>query len=114
MFFLGYAKAYSKKLVIGLNSDEHIRRHKRPNPIPATARKQALLELGFIDDVIIFDEPDPINFLKLVKPIAHCVGAEYQGDLCIERRYCVEHGIVIIEIPRVGKWSSSVERGMQE
>ena len=111
MFFLGFCKACAKKLIIGLNSDEHIRHYKRPNPIPVEIRKQALLELGFIDEIVIFDEPDPINFIKLVKPNAHCVGAEYQGDLCVERRYCVENGIVIVEIPRVGKWSSSNERG---
>ena len=111
MFFLGFARAQGRRLVVGLNADSYIIAHKRPNPIPADQRKMALMELGFIEDVIVFHEPDPVEFIKRVGPDAHCVGADYPGDLCIERKYCTEHGIAIIEIPRVGKWSSTVERG---
>jgi bifunctional ADP-heptose synthase (sugar kinase/adenylyltransferase) len=42
-----------------------------------------LLALRLVDYVHIFDEPDPIAFLKEVRPDIHVNGAEYGSD-CIE------------------------------
>ena len=46
-------------------------------------RAEMLLALRMVDYVHIFDEPDPIAFLKELNPDVHVNGSEY-GEDCIE------------------------------
>ena len=70
---LKVAKASCDILVVGLNSDASVKRLKGPTrPIHnQRARAYVLNELIPVDYVYIFEEDDPTNFLRLVKPIQH-------------------------------------------
>jgi len=106
MFFLGYAAAHSE-LVVGINSDDYIRRRKRAKPnFNENERRKAILDLAIIKDVIVFDEDDPREFIRKIGPDVHCTGAEY-GEKCIESEVCRELGIRLVLIPRIGKWATS-------
>ena len=105
LFYLGFARGQGDELVVGINSDDYIRNSKKYEPIPAIERAKALMDLGFIYRVVIFEEPDPRVFIRAVCPDVHCIAEEY-GKNCIEFPVCQEIGIRIAFIPRVGKWST--------
>jgi D-beta-D-heptose 7-phosphate kinase/D-beta-D-heptose 1-phosphate adenosyltransferase len=111
-FFLGYCLAQGDELVVGINSDEYIRRKKGYEPTPASKRAQAIMRLGhFIKDVIVFDEDDPCEFIRRVRPNVHCTGAEYMAK-CPEKFVCDELHIRLVFVPRVGDWSTRRLKGM--
>ena len=68
--FLKQAKEQGDFLVVGLNSDSSIKKYKsKDRPIEnQEIRKKKLLETGIVDEVIIFDEPSPIEVIKRYQP----------------------------------------------
>lgn len=107
LFFLGYAKAQGDELIIGINSDNYIIKNKRKKPLyNENERKKSLLSLGFVDDVIIFSEDTPIEFIKKVKPQIHCNGEEYGKD-CVESLILNKIGALLVLVPRIPIWSTT-------
>lgn len=109
LFMLGYARGQGDKLVIGINSDEYIMRKKGAVIVPLKERVEALERLGIASRILPFSEDNPIAFLEEVMPHIHCTGAEYLQK-CAEAQFCYDHGIKMVYVPRVGSWSSSIER----
>jgi len=72
-------------------------------------RIRMLEETGIPGRVEAFDESNPIEFIKRVRPQVHCTGIEYKGR-CVEEAICKELGIELVYVPRVGNWSSSKMR----
>nr|WP_166154640.1 adenylyltransferase/cytidyltransferase family protein [Neochlamydia sp. AcF84]NGY94466.1 hypothetical protein [Neochlamydia sp. AcF84] len=72
-------------LIAALNSDQSIQQYKSPwRPIiPLEFRLQMVSALSFIDYVTWFEETNPIELLKIIKPDVHVNGAEY-GENCLE------------------------------
>jgi len=85
LYILREARQQGDVLIVGLNSDRSVRSYKGPDRpiVPAEKRAEMLLALKMVDYVHIFDEPDPIAFLKELNPDVHVNGAEY-GEACIE------------------------------
>jgi D-beta-D-heptose 7-phosphate kinase/D-beta-D-heptose 1-phosphate adenosyltransferase len=65
--------------VVGINSDASVKRLKGDlRPINnEQLRKEALLELGFINEVVIFDEDTPQETLEIVRPDIIVKGGDY-------------------------------------
>ncbi len=77
--YLSEAKKKGDILVIGLNSDSSVKMikgDKRP-VTPEDQRAEVLSALFFVDYITIFDEPDPLNIIKLVKPDILVKGADW-------------------------------------
>jgi rfaE bifunctional protein nucleotidyltransferase chain/domain len=74
------AKALGDVLVVGLNSDDSVRRLKGPSrPVNSQEdRAEVLSSLECVDFVSIFDEDTPVEFLKAVKPNIHVKGGDYK------------------------------------
>jgi D-glycero-beta-D-manno-heptose 1-phosphate adenylyltransferase len=107
LFFLGFCKAQGDKLIVGINSDNYIKKHKREKPLyNEKQRVKSLMSLGFIKDVVVFHEDTPIEFIKNSKTDIHCNGAEYGKD-CIESNTLNEMGARLVLIPRTPIWSTS-------
>jgi D-beta-D-heptose 7-phosphate kinase/D-beta-D-heptose 1-phosphate adenosyltransferase len=106
LFFLGYCLAHGHELVVGLNTDEYIRRVKNREPVPLEERKKALLALPFVSLVWVFPEKDACNFLFNTRPNVHCISEEYKAG-CPEQNMCAMLRIPVIWVPRVGPWSST-------
>jgi rfaE bifunctional protein nucleotidyltransferase chain/domain len=72
-------------LIVALNSDDSIRRYKSPQrPIVTLEyRLEMMAALGFVDFVTWFEDTDPLQIIRRIKPDVHCNGAEY-GSTCIE------------------------------
>ena len=69
-------------LIVGLNSDESVKRLKGKNrPIQCEAdRKNALLDTGYVDQVYIFDNDTPLKLINLIKPDILVKGGDYNPN----------------------------------
>tara|TARA_A100001515_G_C4587062_1_gene214856 strand:- start:697 stop:1095 length:399 start_codon:yes stop_codon:yes gene_type:complete len=79
---LKYAKSLGGKLIVGLNSDNSIRLNKGPNrPINCVDyRKNILLAIRYVDEVVIFHEKTPFNLIKKIKPDIIVKGGDYTPE----------------------------------
>jgi len=97
------ASLLSDVLFVLLNTDESIKKYKnKKRPIISLEyRMQMVAALEFVDFVSWFNETNPINILKKIKPNIHVNGEEY-GDNCIEKKVVEKYGrlhIVKKDIP---------------
>jgi len=76
------AKENGDYLVVGLNSDDSVKRLKGDGrPINnQESRKFALEAIKYVDEVIIFDEDTPIDLIKKIKPDVIVKGGDYSPD----------------------------------
>lgn len=74
------SKSYGDYLIVGLNSDESIKRLKgETRPIMNQEDRKRTLEcLKFVDEVIIFDEDTPYNLINEIKPDIITKGGDYK------------------------------------
>ncbi len=77
--YLEKARSLGDLLVIGLNSDESVKRLKgEKRPINSQFHRACLLScLYFVDFVVIFDEDTPYELIKALKPDILVKGADY-------------------------------------
>ncbi|MBN2823932.1 MAG: D-glycero-beta-D-manno-heptose-7-phosphate kinase [Campylobacterales bacterium] len=79
--YLDTAKSFGDVLILGLNSDESVRRLKGESRPINTQKDRAfiLAALESVDYVVIFDEDTPYELIKIVKPDILVKGGDYQG-----------------------------------
>lgn len=81
--YLEAAKAEGDRLVLGLNSDESVRRlNKGPErPInPEHARAGVLMALKAIDAVVVFGDDTPLAIINALKPDVLVKGGDYDPN----------------------------------
>jgi D-beta-D-heptose 7-phosphate kinase/D-beta-D-heptose 1-phosphate adenosyltransferase len=108
LHILNEARQRGDVLIVGLNSDASVRSYKgldRPI-VPESRRAEMLLALRMVDYVHIFDEADPIAFLREINPDVHVNGSEYGAD-CIERDTVRRGGGTIHIVQRIPGLSTS-------
>ena len=73
------SNSYGDKLVIGLNSDESVKRLKGTDrPIQNEFdRKNALLDTGYVEKVYIFNDDTPLDLIHIIKPDVLVKGGDY-------------------------------------
>jgi rfaE bifunctional protein nucleotidyltransferase chain/domain len=78
--YLARAAAEGSLLIVGLNSDDSVKRIKGENrPIAdQRSRAMALAALGFVGGVVIFDEDTPKKLIKTVQPDVLVKGKDYE------------------------------------
>lgn len=81
---LWFARSQGDRLVVGLNSDESVRRLKGPTrPItPVDERREMLLALEPVNQVIIFYEDTPLNLIEALRPDVLVKGPDYANRVC--------------------------------
>jgi D-beta-D-heptose 7-phosphate kinase / D-beta-D-heptose 1-phosphate adenosyltransferase len=79
--YLEKTKSFGDILILGLNSDESVRRLKGINrPINSQdERAYILASLEVIDYVVIFDDDTPIDLIALIQPDILVKGSDYEG-----------------------------------
>jgi D-beta-D-heptose 7-phosphate kinase/D-beta-D-heptose 1-phosphate adenosyltransferase len=102
---LNHAKSCGDILVLGLNSDESIRRLKGPaRPIvQEKERAEIMAALESVDYIVFFAEDDPCSIIAQLRPDVHVKGGDYNpGDFesMPEARIIQEYGgrIEIVEL----------------
>jgi D-beta-D-heptose 7-phosphate kinase/D-beta-D-heptose 1-phosphate adenosyltransferase len=103
--YLKECKKYGSKLIIGINTDESIKRLKGKNrPINTlNDRISFLKELEIADEIIPFSEDTPENLLKKIKPDYMIKGGDYSIEEIIGKEFAKEVKI----IPFINGYSST-------
>ena len=99
--YLEEAKALGDLLVVGMNSDDSIRRikgEKRPI-VPQDMRARVLSSLKPVDYVVIFEEDTPFELIKRVKPHILVKGGDWKLENIVGREFVESYGGVVKTIP---------------
>lgn len=82
---LKYAKELGGQLIVGINSDNSVKRLKgESRPINNEAvRKEQLELLPWVDKVFIFDDDTPYNLINQLKPTVVVKGGDYTVDTVV-------------------------------
>lgn len=88
------AKELGDVLIVGINTDESVKRLKGPErPINCDSdRAEVIGALKSVDFVTIFPEDTPVEFIELVKPDIHVKGSDYKPCDLAETPVVEKHG----------------------
>ena len=105
------ARSYGDKLIVGLNSDKSISKLKGPERpiIGQSERKKILLALKYVDEVIIFNEENPLKLIKKLKPSILVKGADYTKEQVVGGEFVESYGgqIKLVKLVK-GKSTSNI------
>jgi D-beta-D-heptose 7-phosphate kinase/D-beta-D-heptose 1-phosphate adenosyltransferase len=90
------AKSFGEVLIVGLNSDDSIKRLKgEERPInSAITRQNVLTSMEVADFVIVFDEDTPLELIRELMPAVLVKGGDYQVNEIIGRELVEEIRLV--------------------
>ncbi len=98
---LSVARESGDALVVGVNSDESVRRIKGPTrPVRSDAeRAYVLAALECVDLVVIFPEDTPLNLVKHLRPDVIVKGGDYSEDTIVGATEIKEWGGQVVVVP---------------
>ena len=87
---LKFCKANGNTVVVGLNSDESVKKLKGcDRPVNDQYDRKFLLEsLRYVDEVIVFDEATPYNLIKKIQPDIIVKGGDYKKEDIVGNDLC--------------------------
>jgi rfaE bifunctional protein nucleotidyltransferase chain/domain len=92
--YLNECKKYGDILIVGINSDSSIKRlkgEKRPI-LPLEMRAYVLSNLCSVDYVVPFEEDNPYNLIKEIKPDILIKGGDWLPDQIVGRDIVESYG----------------------
>ena len=103
------AKKLGDLLIVALNSDSSVREIKGPDrPIlPEEERAELIAALEMVDYVTLFDEPDPLNVLRELRPDVLAKGGDWAEDKIVGREWVESYGGKVAVIPYLKGHSST-------
>lgn len=109
--YLKQASELGDLLVVGLNSDESVKRLKGfDRPVNSEKdRAEMLSALGFVDYVVVFEEDTPYNLIKAIQPDVLVKGGDYKPEDVVGRDIVESRGGKVQILPFVeGKSTTSI------
>ena len=103
------AAAFGDKLFVGLNSDTSVKKLKgdsRPIQNEKT-RAIKLLELKYVDHVIIFEDLTPQNLIHTISPDVLVKGGDYTKNEIVGAKHVISFGGVVKIIPLTPGFSTT-------
>ncbi|HES58128.1 MAG TPA: D-glycero-beta-D-manno-heptose 1-phosphate adenylyltransferase [Firmicutes bacterium] len=107
---LSAARGFGDVLFVGLNSDRSVRTLGKGEDRPVqdeAARRELLLALRAVDAVELFDEPTPLELIRLVRPDVLVKGADYAEDQVVGADLVAGWGGRVELVPLVAGYSTS-------
>ncbi len=106
---LAHAKALGDKLILGLNSDESVKRLKgEQRPINKESDRAIILAaLECIDAVVIFHEDTPNELIQALTPDVLVKGGDYTKEQIVGADYVEQHGGEVVIVPFVKGYSTT-------
>lgn len=107
--YLAAAAALGSRLVIGVNTDESVKRLKgaaRP-VISENERCLLLASFQFVDAVCLFDEDTPLKLIESIIPDILVKGKDYTIDQIVGADVVLQHGGKVETIELVEGFSTS-------
>lgn len=82
---LNYCRNQGEILIVGLNSDESVKKLKGDSrPINSVSeRSEFLLDLNIVDYVVVFNDENPYNIIKMIRPKTLVKGGDYRKETII-------------------------------
>jgi rfaE bifunctional protein nucleotidyltransferase chain/domain len=108
--YLSKAADMGNKLVIGLNSDASVsalKGHGRPIS-DQNSRSILLASLSFVDAVILFDDPTPLQLIELVRPDILIKGADYAINEIVGADIVLQYGGIVKTIEYLNGYSTTL------
>ena len=106
---LSNAAGFGDKLFIGLNSDKSVKKLKgdsRPKQNERT-RAQKLLELKYVNHVIIFEDLTPQKLVHAISPDVLVKGGDYKKSEIVGARHVISSGGVVKIVPLTPGFSTT-------
>lgn len=101
--YLQAARRAGDRLVVGVNSDASVRGIKGPKrPIVGQQDRVAVLgALSCVDFVVLFDEPDPGDLIRHLRPDVLVKGADWPEDQIVGAAFVKSNGGQVLRMPLV-------------
>ena len=99
--YLQEARKQGDCLVVAVNSDSSVEEIKGPGRpiIPESQRAEVVAALSCVDWVTIFDEPDPLVLIKLLKPDVLVKGSDWPEEKIVGAPEVKGTGGKVLRIP---------------
>lgn len=99
--YLAAAAREGDRLVVGLNSDDSVRRLKGPGRpvLPAGDRAYLLASLRCVDAVTVFAEDTPLSLIRVLEPDVLVKGEDYAPEEVVGREIVEEAGGRLVRVP---------------
>ena len=106
---LSNAAAFGDKLFVGLNSDKSVKKLKGGSrPIQnEKIRAQKLLELKYVNHVIIFEDLTPQKLIHAMSPNVLVKGGDYKKNEIVGAKHVISSGGVVKIIPLTPGFSTT-------
>lgn len=106
--YLEFARRQGDALLVGLNSDDSVRRIKGPaRPVNSQAQRAVVLAaLECVDYVVVFCEDEPADLIRAVTPDVLVKGADW-AHYVSGREWVEQHGGRVVLAPLVEGLSST-------
>lgn len=97
-----FCKQHADILVVGLNSDDSVRRLAKGSGrpvVPQEDRAAVLTALADVDYVVIFDDDTPKNLIEGVRPDFLVKGEDWKGKTVVGQDFVEQHGGKVLLVP---------------
>jgi D-glycero-beta-D-manno-heptose 1-phosphate adenylyltransferase len=108
--YLQAARVLGDKLVVAINSDRSVRELGKAPGRPINSEKEraeVLRALACVDEVVIFDEPDPHAIISKIQPDILVKGADWAEDAIVGRDVVEARGGKVVRIPLAAGYSTT-------
>ena len=114
LHILKEAASACDRLIVGVNSDACVKKLKgEARPIQNEETRSAILAgLTFVDAVVIFDEPTPLELIELFEPDVLIKGADYTIDRVVGAHLVQARGgtVVLVDLVRGHSTTATIKR----
>jgi D-glycero-beta-D-manno-heptose 1-phosphate adenylyltransferase len=107
--YLEKARALGQKLVVGVNTDASVNRLKGPSRpvVNEYARARMMAAFAFVDAVILFDEPTPLELIQTICPDILVKGDDYNLQNIVGADFVLANGGEVKTISLVAGYSTT-------
>lgn len=107
--YLEKARNLGDCLVVGVNTDASVSGIKGPfRPVASEeSRTRVLAAMGFVDLVVLFGEPTPMNLIEALKPDILTKGDDYTIETIVGAEFVLGRGGKVETLPLVKGHSTS-------
>jgi len=107
--YLAKASDHGDLFVIGLNTDNSVRKLKgESRPVNSEeARAIVLASIQFVDYVVLFEEETPYNLIQAIKPNVLIKGGDYKPENIVGYDIVIKNGGRVETIPFVEGFSTT-------
>ena len=106
---LSNAAGFGDKLFVGINSDKSVKKLKgdsRPKQNERT-RAQKLLELKYVNHVIIFEDLTPQKLVHAISPDVLVKGGDYKKSEIVGAKHVISSGGIVKIVPLTPGFSTT-------